>query len=175
MWQGSKNLRATQKKSRTRNKQMAAAGYISDMDETLKVSCSHFQLDGAAEFKLLERLPLPPALSAKDPSEGQTQILNVCWIRTINCHPVESDEDCAPESIADTENCQTGIATLIIQLTAKSILRQTMNLIQSKTMVSRIRNAKSSRIWMPRQMFPYWFSEHGSQRDRLERCWWRSM
>jgi hypothetical protein len=32
MWQGSQNLRATQKESRAQNKQITAVGYISDME-----------------------------------------------------------------------------------------------------------------------------------------------
>jgi len=66
MCQGSQNLRATQKESRTQTKQMTAMRYISDTEEIVEASWSLFQHDGAAAFKLSERLPLPPALSAKD-------------------------------------------------------------------------------------------------------------
>jgi hypothetical protein len=66
MWQGSQNLRATQKESRSQNKQMTAIEYISDTEESVKASWSLFQHDGAAAFKLSERSHLPPALSAKD-------------------------------------------------------------------------------------------------------------
>jgi len=104
MWQGSQNLRATQKQSRAQSKQMTAVGYISDTEESVKASWSLFQHDGAAAFKLSERSPLPPALSAKDLLGGRTQILNVRQIRTINHHPVESDDDSAPESISDTDD-----------------------------------------------------------------------
>jgi len=104
MWQGSQNLRATQKESRAQNKQMTAMGYISDTEEIVKASWSLFQHDGAAAFKLSERSPLPPALSAKDLPGGRTQILNVRRIRRINRHPVESDDDSAPESISDTDD-----------------------------------------------------------------------
>jgi len=104
MWQGSQNLRTTQKESRAQNKQMTAVGYISDTEEIVRASWSLFQHDGAAAFKLSERSPLPPALSAKDLPGGRTQILNVHRIRRINRHPVESDEDSAPESISDTED-----------------------------------------------------------------------
>ena len=31
-------------------------------------------------------------------------MLNVCRIRRIDCHPVDSHDDSAPESILDTEN-----------------------------------------------------------------------
>jgi len=103
-WQGSQNLRATQKESRAQNKQMTPVGYISDTDESVKASWSLFQHDGAAAFKLSERSPLPPALSAKDVPGGRTQILNVHQIRRINRHPVESDDNCAPESISDTDD-----------------------------------------------------------------------
>jgi len=47
---------------------------------------------------------LPPPLSAKDLPGGRTQILNVRRIRRINSHPVEIDEDRAPESISGTED-----------------------------------------------------------------------
>jgi len=102
MWQGSNNLRANQKESHTQNKQMTAVGYISDTKESVKASWSHLQRDGAAAFKLSERSPLPPALSAKDLPGERTQILNVCRIRRNHCHPVESDDDSGPESISDT-------------------------------------------------------------------------
>jgi len=104
MWQGSQNLRATQKESRAQNKQMTAVGYISDTEEIVKSSRSLFQHDGAAAFKLSERSPLPTALSAKDLPGGRTQIVNVRCIRRTNGHPVDSDEDSAPESISDNED-----------------------------------------------------------------------
>jgi len=103
MWQGSHNLRATQKVSRALNKQMTAVGYVSDTEESVKASWSLFQHDGAAAFKLSERSPLPPALSAKDLAGGRTQILNVRQIWRINRHPVRSDNNSAPESISDTD------------------------------------------------------------------------
>jgi hypothetical protein len=101
---GSQNLRATQKESRAQNKQMTAVGYISDTEEIVKASWSVFQHDGAAAFKLSERSPLPPVLSAKDLPEARTQFQNVCRIRRINRHSVESDEDRAPESVSETED-----------------------------------------------------------------------
>jgi len=103
MWQGCQNLCATQKESRAQKKHMTAVGYISDMEEIVKASWSLFQHDGAAAFKLSERSPLPPALSAKDLTAGRTHILNLRRIRRINFHPGESDEDRAPERISDTE------------------------------------------------------------------------
>jgi len=104
MWQGSQNLRATQKESRTQNKLMTAVGYISDTEEIVKAFWSLFQHDGAAAFKLSEISTLPPPLSAKDLPGGWTQILNVRQIRRINQHPVESDDDSAPDSISDIED-----------------------------------------------------------------------
>jgi len=102
MWQGSQNLRATQKESCAQNKQMSTMGYISDTKEIVKASWSLFQHDGAATFKLSERSPLRTALSAKDLLRGRTQILNVHRIQRINGHPVESDDDSTPESFSDT-------------------------------------------------------------------------
>jgi hypothetical protein len=104
MWQGSQNLRATQKESRAQNKLITTVGYISDTEEIVKPSWSLFQHDGAAAFKLSERSPLPPALSGKELPGGRTPIFNVRRIRRINHHPVESDEDCAPESISNSED-----------------------------------------------------------------------
>jgi hypothetical protein len=104
IWQASQNLHATQKESRAQNKQMTAVGHILDTEENVKASLSLFQHDDAAAFTLSERSPLPPALSAKDLHGGRTQILNVRRIRRINRHPVESNEDCAPESISDTDD-----------------------------------------------------------------------
>jgi len=103
MWQGSQHLRATLKESHARNKKMTTVRYISDTEEILKASWSLFQPAVAAAFKLPERSPLPPPLSAKDLPGGRTQILNVRRIRRIHRHPVESDKDDAPESISDSE------------------------------------------------------------------------
>jgi len=83
---------------------MTSIGLISDTEEIVKPSCSLFQHDGVAAFKLLERSPLPPALSAKDRPGGQTHLLNVRRIETFDCHPVVNNEDSSPERISDTEN-----------------------------------------------------------------------
>jgi hypothetical protein len=104
MWQGNQNLRATQKESCAQNKQMSTVGYIWDTEEIVTASWSLFQHDRAAAFKLSERSALPPDLSAKDLPGGRTQILNVWRIWTINCCPVESEEDSAPKSILDSED-----------------------------------------------------------------------
>jgi len=74
MWQGSQNLPAIQKESRAQNKQKTAVGYISDTEEIVKASWSLFHHNGAAAFKLSQRYPLPPPVSAKDHPGGQTQI-----------------------------------------------------------------------------------------------------
>jgi hypothetical protein len=104
MWQGSQNLLTTQKETSAQIKQMTTVGYILDTDEIVKASWSLFQHDGAAAFTLSQRSPLQPALSAKVLSGGRTQIFNILHIWEINCHPVESDEGCIPESISDTDD-----------------------------------------------------------------------
>jgi len=45
---------------------MTAVGYISDTEQIIKAFWSNFQHDGVATFKLSERSPLAPALSAND-------------------------------------------------------------------------------------------------------------
>jgi hypothetical protein len=82
---------------------MTTVGYISDTEEIVNASWSLCQHDGAAAFKLSERSPLPPALSAKDLPGGRIQLINVRSMRKINRHSVQSDEDCASESISDSE------------------------------------------------------------------------
>jgi hypothetical protein len=96
MWHGSQNLCATQKQSRAQNKQTTAVGYISDTEEIIKASRSNLQHDFPAAFKLSERSPLPPALSAKDHPGGWMQVLNVRQTTTIDIHPTESDKDSSP-------------------------------------------------------------------------------
>jgi len=68
------------------------------------VSWSNFERDGAAAFKLSERSPVQPALSAKQIPVARTRVLNVLRIRRIDLHPATSDEDGTPNSISDTEN-----------------------------------------------------------------------
>jgi len=104
VWHGTQNLHATPKKSRTHNKQLTAVGYISDTKEIVKASRSNFQHDGVAAFTLSKRSPVPSALSAKDISRRQTQVLNLCWIQQIGRHPAASDDDRVPDSISDTED-----------------------------------------------------------------------
>jgi len=83
---------------------MAAVGYISDTAENVKASWSLFQHDGVAAFKLSERSPLPPAVSAKDRPGGRTLMSNVHRIGRTNRHPVESDKNSVPRNISNTEN-----------------------------------------------------------------------
>ena len=104
IWQGSQYLYATQKESCAQNKQMTAVGYISNTEEIIKAPWFLFHHDGAAAYKLSERSPLPPPLSAKDLPGGRTQILNIRRIRRSNHHAVECEEDSTPESISDTED-----------------------------------------------------------------------
>ena len=83
---------------------MITVGYIWNTEEIFKASWSLFQHDGAAAFKLSEWSPLPPPLCVKNLAEGRTQWLIGRRIRSINRHPVEIDEDSAPECISDTED-----------------------------------------------------------------------
>ena len=101
MWQGSQNLWPTQKDSRTQIKLMRAIGYTADTEEIVKASWSNFKHDGAAAFKLSERLPVPAALPAKDLPGGRSQILNICRMERINHHPAKSDQERSPERISD--------------------------------------------------------------------------
>jgi hypothetical protein len=78
IWQGSENLRATQKASCAQNKQMTAMGYISDTEETVKASWLAFKHDGVGAFEMTEKSPLPPFLSQIDLPGGKTKVLNVC-------------------------------------------------------------------------------------------------
>jgi len=102
MWQGTQNLHATQKVSRTQNMNLTAGGYISDTEEIVKAIWSIFEPDGAAGIILSEWSPLPPAFSANDIPGRWTEVLTVCPTRRINHHPAESDEDSAPASILVT-------------------------------------------------------------------------
>jgi hypothetical protein len=52
MWQGSQNLRATQRESHAEVIQITAVWYISHTQENVKVSWSIFQHASAAAFKL---------------------------------------------------------------------------------------------------------------------------
>lgn len=57
-----------------------------------------------AEFELREKSPLPAAFAPPDHPGGQTQVFNVRRIKRINHHLAESEEQCPPDSISDTEN-----------------------------------------------------------------------
>jgi hypothetical protein len=72
IWQGRQNLPATQKESRSHNKQMAAVGYISDTAEIDKAFWSLLQHDGMVAFTLSASSPLPQAVSAKELPGGQS-------------------------------------------------------------------------------------------------------
>jgi hypothetical protein len=102
MEQGSETLHARKNESHPQNKQMTAVKYSRDTDEVMKASSSNIHRDGAAAFKLQERQPLPPAESANDLPGGQTKVLNVRQMNSINLHPDEGDVDSPPECISDT-------------------------------------------------------------------------
>jgi len=71
LWLGSHKRPDTQMESRVHNKQMTAVGYISDTEEVFKALWSLFQYEDVTAFKLSERSPLPPPLSAKDLLEDE--------------------------------------------------------------------------------------------------------
>jgi hypothetical protein len=104
MWQSSQNQCATQKKSRTKHKQMTAIVYISDTEAIITLSWSNFQHDGVAALLLSETSPMPPALSAKDHHGGQAQVLNTYPINKIDHLPAKSEENSAPECISNIEH-----------------------------------------------------------------------
>jgi len=104
MWQGSQNLHATQKKSGSENNQMKAIRYMSNTEETVKVSWSNFWQEGAAAFQLLEISPLRPALSTKDLSGWRTQVLNFSQNNTFDHHPAKGCQDWVPEYTSNTGN-----------------------------------------------------------------------
>jgi len=109
---------------------MTAVGYISDTEETMNASRPNFQPDSAAAFKLSERSPFPPVLSAKDWPVEQTQVLNVHRIRKIDHHPAEGDQDSAPDSFSNTKIGSTAMVIWIFQTRVKATVSQTINPIQ---------------------------------------------
>jgi len=62
----------------------------------------------------------------------------------------------------------TGMATCIIQMTAKMIVRQMLNLILSQTMPMRIPKEQGSGKWGPHRTLQDWFGQQGGQDGRLE-------
>jgi len=83
---------------------MPDLGLFSDTEEIVNMSWWNFHHDGAAAFQLSERSPLPPALSPNDLPGWRIQVTDVRQITRFDCHPAETEEDCAPESISDTKN-----------------------------------------------------------------------
>jgi len=104
MLQGSQNLCPTQMLFCSHYAQITAVEYISVAEAIVKVSWSNFQYNGAAAFKLSKRSPVPPGVSPKDRSAGQTYVLNVRQIKRIGWHPAKIDMDCIHQNISDTEN-----------------------------------------------------------------------
>jgi hypothetical protein len=104
MSQGSQNLQAIQKKFFTQNKQMTVIEHISVTEEIIKAFWLLIPHNDAAAFKLLEKSPIPAALSAKDIPGVQTEILNVGRIKQIDRHPATCNEDSLLERISDPEN-----------------------------------------------------------------------
>jgi hypothetical protein len=90
-------------KSCPQNNYRTAIGYISDTKKIVKAYWLNVHHHTVALYTLLESSNLPPALSTNDLPGGQTQVLNVCEIKRLNQHPVECDENSAPESIVDKQ------------------------------------------------------------------------
>jgi len=175
MWQGSQNLRATQKQSHAQYRQMTTVGYISVPEEIVKASWSVFQHHGAAAFKLSERSHLAPPVSAKDLPGGQTQIMKDGWIQRINRNLVESDKNSGAASISNNDDQLTWGGDLDNPNVSKDDCAADGESDIEQTTASRIRNAQNIRMWALRQMFLEWFGLNRCQRDNLKRCWWRSM
>jgi len=175
MWWGSQNLCATQEESCPRNIHITAVGYISDTEEIVRALWSLFHHDGAAAFLLSGWSPLPPPVSAKDFLGGQTRILIGRRIWRINRHPVESDEDSAPESISDSDDWQDWNGDIDNPNDSGDDCAAVVESDKQKGKSIRIRNAQNRAMWALSQMFPDGFGLHGSQRDRPKRCWWLSM
>jgi len=89
--QCSRNVRTKQNESRAQDQQMTPSRYISDTEDIDKACRSNIESDGVAAFKLSEKSPVPPALSAKNLLEGRTEVLIVCIISRIDHYPAESD------------------------------------------------------------------------------------
>jgi len=101
--QDSHNLCATQKEFHAQNKQMTVMWYIFDTGELVNALWSNVQHDSAAAFKLLERSPVAPDMSANNLLGGRNQVLNISSIKIIDPHPAECEEDSALASISDTQ------------------------------------------------------------------------
>jgi hypothetical protein len=86
---------------------------------------------------------VPPALSAKDLPGGQTQVLDVRQVIQVECHPAESNDDCAPGSIVDTEHSLHWIGDLDNPNNIKDNREVDNESIQSSTMVSGLQKPKS--------------------------------
>jgi len=170
MGQGSLTVHATQKESRAHDNQMTVERYISDTEEIVKASCSLFQHDCPAAFKLLERSPLPQPLTAKDLPGGRTHILNVCQIQRINRHPVESDEESAPESNSDTEDRLNWNGDVDIGNYSEDDcgVDVEFDLEQGNRIEDPDYPQQQDSSATP--IFPDWSGLHRSQRDRLRSC-----
>jgi hypothetical protein len=56
---------------------------------------------------------------------GQTQLLKVCYHRTIDNIPIESDQNSTPNTISDTENQLDWNGKLENPMAVKTIVKQT--------------------------------------------------
>ena len=118
-------------------------------------------------------LTLP--FSAKDHHGGWTQIWNVSRIWRINHHPVESNQDSPLECISDTEdwlnrNENSDNATVSDDNWAVDIESD----IEHDNGIEHPEYPEQRNV-SATPNFPDWSSLHGSQRDRLNNYWWRSI
>jgi len=118
-------------------------------------------------IEIVRKITFGTCLGAKNLPGGWTQVLNVCWIKRFDCHPPESDENCAPESISDTKCWLNWNGDSDIPTTAKKTARQTMYSIQSPTMAARFWKSECTELWVPDQMFLDWYGQHGDPWTRL--------
>jgi hypothetical protein len=140
MWQGSQNLRATQKESRSPHMQMTPMGYISDTDEIVKASWSLIQHHGAAGFKFVERSPLPLPLFARTSQEDELKCKISAETEQSTIIQSKVTRIAQLKAFRTLKIGLTGMENWIIRMTAKMIPRQTLNLEWCKTIEWSMRN-----------------------------------
>ena len=129
MWQGSQNLRATQKESRARNKQMIAVGYISDTEAIVKASWPLFnmmvplhlnrQKDHLCRHLCLQRTSLEEELKSQmSAKSGESTVIQSKATMIVHL-----------KAFRIPMIGFTGMGTWIIQMTVRRIVQRMMNLI----------------------------------------------
>jgi len=129
MWQGSQNQCAAQKESRAQNMQITAMGYISDMEEIVKalghsfnmmerlhsncqkgLLCHHL---GLQRTSLEDKLKNEMSTEFEESTVIQSKVTRTSYLNAFRTLKIGL----------------TGMGTYIIQMTMKTILRQTVNLM----------------------------------------------